>query len=343
MVAGRYTKSKVPGSRLNLATTSRPARATRFSRPTSFTLQRPPVILEWGSWVLRVGYCENHLPKHLIPYRLPEDKKIESGADWYAIVNALLHQCWDRLMSVPSSRRVIVLHPPFMPRAWEAAITQGLWNLGVPAFVFVCNLETPPLALEWQRGMVVHIGKTESHCMCHADGHGLRNTLQIVDCGYQQAVSDPDEVAVEWTKQMDEVWLNEGNPNSLLLAVAKCLQECPKEVRRDIASNIVFCGETVLVVPDLPRRVCERLQVVLKGTAPELEAPPSHLTPFPTNWKELAPLSDIVTAMSTGPYRADMVSWIGASLWASVWHRHDEDESHITWMYAPEKDVVPSS
>jgi hypothetical protein len=321
-------------SRLALAPTNRP-RPSRFSRPSSF--ERPPVVLEWGSWMLRVGTTEEHLPKHMVPYELP-DKLPQTAEEWYYTIIPLVNQCWDRLLlSNNTSRRVVVLHPPMMPRAWEAALTQAMWNLGVPALVFLSILDTPPLALEWQRGMIVHVGKTEAHCLAHADGHALQNTLQIVACGYQAAVSDASKVEPSWTSQMDQVWLNEKNPNSLLLAIAKGLEACPTQVRKDIAENIVFCGETIMIVPELPSKVCHRLKNILQGDALELEHA-SELTLLPLEWKKLQPLQP--TPRTTGPYRADMVSWIGASLWATVWNRHDEDDQHVPWTYAPTADEV---
>jgi hypothetical protein len=283
--------------------------------------------------MLKIGTIEDQLPKHMIPYELP-DKLPQSAEEWYFVINPLVIKCWDRLLlSSTASRRVVILHPPMMPLAWELALSQAMWNLGVPAVVYISMLDTPPLALEWQRGMIVHIGKTEAFCVAHADGHSLASTLQITPCGYQAAVPSVNKVETSWTLQMDQVWLNETNPNSLLIAVAKCLEACPTQVRKDVADNIVFCGETVMIVPELPFKLCNRLTEVFQGSAPELPEHTSVLTLVPLKWRKLSPLQ--VTPRSTGPYRVDMVSWIGASLWATVWSRHDEEDQLIEWTYAP--------
>lgn len=332
------SRSSVSSSRQSISSTGRP-RSSRFARPSSY--ERPPVVLEWGSWILRVGTIEDQLPKHLITYELPQNLP-QTAEEWYSIIKPLVMKCWDRLLfSNFASRRVVIIHPPMMPRAWEAAVSQALWNLGTPAMVFISMLETPPLALEWKCGMIVHIGKTEAFCLAHADGHGLANTLQISPCGYDSAVSDASKVESSWTLKMDEVWLNETNPNSLILAIAKCLITCPTQVRRDVADNIVFCGETVMLVPDIPSRVCDRLMGILKGSASDLPEHPSELTPLPLLWEALTPLK--VSPRSTGPYRADMVSWVGACLWVTVWNRHDEDDENIKWTYARTNDEEPGS
>jgi hypothetical protein len=229
---------------------------------------------------------------------------------------------------------------------------QSLFNLGVPAVTMICLLDTPPLALEWKRGMVVHVGKTEAYCVAHADGMTLHNTMQITKAGYSQAVNgDVEQVASSWTREMDYTWLNHTtNANSLLLAVAKCLEACPSDVRKQVAENIVFVGETVLIVPQLPLKLCKRLQVLLQeeGQAPELEQPETSpsalgddLTLFPMDWSKLKAL--VPQAMSTGPYRSDQVAWIGASLWATVWNRHDDDNVHIQWMHAPKEEPLVGS
>lgn len=330
-------RSSVKSSRLSLASSSR-LRSIRFVRPSSF--ERPPVVFEWGSWMLRIGTTEYELPKHMVPYDLPNNLP-QTAEDWYFIINPLVIQCWDRLLlSNTASRKVVILHPPMMPHAWEVALTQALWNLGVPALIYISILDTPPLALEWQRGMIVHVGKTEAYCLAHADGQRLQNTLQIAQCGYQEAAPDANKVEPAWTLQMDQIWLNEKNPNSLVLALAKSLEACPTQLRNDIADNLVFCGETVMIVPELPSKVCARLKSVLQGNAPELEHG-SELTLLPLDWKKLQPLQP--TPRTTGPYRGDMVSWIGASLWATVWNRHDEDDQHIQWIYAPNKKEASSS
>lgn len=155
-------------------------KSSRVSRSSSFgfTVERPPVILEWGSWILRVGHAEQHKPQHLIHWECGDMSKIRSEEEWYLIISPLVSQIWDRLMMDPSSRRVVCVTPLFIPRAWEAALKQALWNLGVPAVCFVSCLETVSYAMGWQRGLVVHVGRYEAQCLVVADGHALHNTFQ---------------------------------------------------------------------------------------------------------------------------------------------------------------------
>jgi hypothetical protein len=135
------------------------------------------VILEWTSFLVRVGYAEQHKPQHTVPWTDTKQTP-KTEREWYQIVGPLLERIWNMLMSAASTRRVVVLHPPYMERTWEAAMYKGLWNLGVPGIVFVNALEMVPIAMGWSRGMVIQVGMKETWCMAHVDGHGLKNTLQ---------------------------------------------------------------------------------------------------------------------------------------------------------------------
>jgi actin-related protein len=169
------------------------------SRQQAFSIssERPPVILEWTSFLIRVGYAEQCKPQHIIPWTTDNTKHQhqhtpKSEKEWYNIVGPLLERIWNHMLllssatssatssssSNTSTRRVVVLHPPYMERTWETAMYQGLWNLGVPGIVFINALEMVPIAMGWSRGMVIQVGMNETWCMAHVDGHGLTNTLQ---------------------------------------------------------------------------------------------------------------------------------------------------------------------
>jgi actin-related protein len=150
--------------------------------------ERPPVILEWTSCLVRVGYAEQHKPQHIVPWTLNHKDQVHdvvvaqqlaTTETWYQIIGPLLDQIFNFLLMIPpSTRRVVVLHPPYMERTWENAMIKGLYNLGVPAVVLVHSLETVHLAMGWSRGMVVQVGMKETWCMAHVDGHSLHHTLQ---------------------------------------------------------------------------------------------------------------------------------------------------------------------
>jgi hypothetical protein len=105
-------------------------------------------------------------------------KFAEAESRWYDAVSPIIRQTFDRLMVDPAARRVVVLASPHPLRTWEAAVKKALWNLGVPAVSFLNYLEVVPMAQGWQRGLVMHVGHDEAHCLAHVDGHTLPYTYQ---------------------------------------------------------------------------------------------------------------------------------------------------------------------
>lgn len=157
-------------------TSRRETRRSAFNAST----ERPPVIIEWTSFLVRIGYAEQHKPQHILRWtnEINEIETAKTEKEWYHIIGPLLERIWKMLMTLPSTRRVVLLHPPYMERTWEAAMLKGLWNLSVPAVAFINSLVTVPIAMGWSRGMVIQVGMNETWCMAHVDGHALESTLQ---------------------------------------------------------------------------------------------------------------------------------------------------------------------
>jgi len=333
MVVPRSHKSRV----IPIASQRKGPRLSSARSAFSVSTERPPVVIEWTSYLIRVGYAEKCKPLHIIPWRHDNNQTApKTEMEWHQIVGPMFEQIWNLLMTPPSTRRVVLIGPPYMERTWEVVVLRGLWNLGVPAVVLVNSLETVPIAMGWSRGMVVQVGMTETWCMAHADGHALKNTLQVVQSGYNSAAKVDGTVHTSWTTDMDKHWLNERNPESILMAVVKCLEASSIEVRRDLISNIVFCGDAIVLVPDIGRRVIERLRSILQHQTEILEEEPtSDLTIVPGSFTSLAPLAIAAQAISTFPHQPDTISWIGASLWATIRHHHDDEDAHVSWTFAP--------
>lgn len=165
---------------------------SRFSTSrthSNINLHRPPILLEWGSGFLRMGYAEQCRPTHLMPLDKTHNSQQarskpfcqRSTSQWYAILVPVMHQVYyDYLMETdPSTRRVVCCCSGLLRGdAWEEALLQIFWNLGVPAVTFVSGTQVVPLALGWKRGIVVAVGRDETHCMAHVDGHALQDTYQ---------------------------------------------------------------------------------------------------------------------------------------------------------------------
>jgi hypothetical protein len=307
--------------------------STSRSTTRSFNLERPPVILELGSTVVRVGYAEQSQPQHLIrlegsPLFGDDDddsnyskynysnlgtnkatnatrsSSSRTESDWYSKLAPLMERVYDCLMCKPSSRRVVCLYQrPYAPQAFRDAVDRHLWNRGVRALVRLDTIQVVPIALGFRRGLVVQVSREETVCVCHADGYVLPYTCQIVPGGYRDhlvlaartaarssggtgssgppATSTsasalhpttlllPSREALASTKLVEglpKLLSDAEDPHSLTGALLACLLGCPRDLRSDVVSNIIFCGDGVALLPDLPRLVVQRVRRVLEET-----------------------------------------------------------------------------
>jgi hypothetical protein len=166
--------------------------------------------------------------------------------------------------------------------------------------------------------------------------------FQAVPTGYKTVVEDSSKISCLWDDKMNMAWLDGNNPNSLMLALLKCLDACPLDARKDVIGNILFCGDTLVIMPDLGRRLALKLKEFLStlDDSSEDSEPYSgavgdlHLTMVPIATKQMKPLAGYVGLISTAPYRADLISWVGGSMHAALWHRHD-DQSPVQWVLPP--------
>ncbi|KAL3936503.1 MAG: hypothetical protein SGBAC_008189 [Bacillariaceae sp.] len=340
-------------------------RTNRFGARTAvrtFAISRTPIVLELNhSQILRVGYAEQSKPHHTLlldnndfaachhdaskPFSLNQNL---TETEWYNVLSPILSRVYDRLMCNPTTRRVVCVLPHLASSNMIQALKQMLWNKGVPAVTVWSNLEILPVAQGWKRGLIVHVSKEETVCVCHSDGHVLPYTYQSVPVGYQHLVETKAEqgeetkdhkLQLEWTPYMDDLFLNENNPNSAVVAVLKTMEDCPRDVRHNCVSNIVFAGEGVLLFPDLSRRVIQRVKSILEGDPVPLNLVTAEsqevMTHTPVDTKNLTALAPKLQLVSTHPNRPDWISWMGASLWAATWNKYDDEESSIKWNFAP--------
>ena len=360
--------------RRTLVSTTTTATSSRVGRLSSLALstsrfEPAPIILEISSTVIRVGFAgEKPEPKHVILIEGtifdPQDddskkmNKTKTESEWYLVLSPLIEQVYDRLMCKPSTRRVVCLYSNqrYTPLPFRRALKQHLWNRGVPATVELDPLEVLPIAQGWTRGLAVNVSREEAYCVCLADGYTLPYTYQMVPSGGYKNWLRPqtkngvtDYVLPEDPKTaMSD---NEKSVTSLVVAVLACLQKCPIDLRSTVVSNVVFCGDGVLLLPDLPRTVMKRVRDILQSknkedndddeTRNDKDASTSAISntiygSAPLNVADLQALAPSVALTSCAPYRADWICWAGASLWASVWNKYNDEETPIPWIFKKE-------
>jgi len=55
----------------------------------------------------------------------------------------------------------------------------------------------------------------------------------------------------------------------------------------------------------------------------------------PLDVGDLTSLASKIGLISCSPHRADWICWVGASLWASVWNKYNDEETPIPWSFQP--------
>ena len=362
----------------SLATTTASSRSrTGRSGVVTSRFEPNPIILEISSTVLRVGYADQNKPQHVIRMEDPifdttttddnendetptktktKSSKTKTESDWYRILSPLIDSVYDRLMCKPSSRRVVCLYSnqKYAPLQFQRALQQHFWNRGVSACVELDPLEVLPVSLGWTRGLGVHLNREEAYCVCLADNYALPYTYQMVPEGGYKHWLNHETNKFHGGKQEDVFPSSsdnndnyETNLQSLAVAILLCLQACPRDLRLHVVSNIVFCGDGVLLMPDLPRRVMKRVKEILENShtnsdekKDDKEDASSNRTTtvfgsVPLDVGDLTSLASKIGLISCSPYRADWICWVGASLWASVWNKYNDEETPIPWSFQP--------
>ena len=359
------------------ATSSRASRLTfrtissSNNRSTTDNPNQPPIVLDVGSTVLRVGYAGESRPQHLIEmehaifdsdYHLKADRtmagsdgdtaeeiikrkiRTKTESEWYLILSPLIEQMYDRLMCKPSTRRIVCLYSNqrYTSYSFRKALQQHMWNRGVPAMVEMDQLQCLPIAQGWKRGLVVQISREESVCIVSADGQLLSYTYQMVPYGYKTLLESRrtnDKTEYVFPKVSDD-----NAPMPLVSAILACLTSCPRDLRLHVVSNIVFCGDGVFLFPDLPRRtvkcvrhILQNNNVVFDDTSNNQEWKDDiseiNFARVPIDVTSLRSLSSSISLVSCAPYRADWVCFAGASLWVAIWNKYSDVETPIPWNY----------
>ena len=299
----------------------------------------------------------------------------DSAAVWYRYLAPLLQYAYQRLGLLVASttttrgdRKVVVLYREWdettMPRVVEHALLA----------VLIHTLQVPAVSLQgaaWSmipssfpmlsHLLVVHVGLDQASVVVHAAGETLRFTYQSVSLAETRAEFAATPQASSSSSSLDHaLYLDETHPNSLLVAMLKTLEACPRMDRKSVVQNLVFAGTGLLTQPHIPLLVTRQLQTVLAQAAAAAKAKSTRRTPRTTTTttttetteEEEDPAADteettqqplsvssstmIPLAVSswagdlhahvglvTCPVQPDHVVWLGASGWAASWFAKD--------------------
>lgn len=335
-------------TRMSSSSARRSRMAPRFPK-----VGRAPVILEFTSTTCRAGYAGDAQPRRQVILPLHNAVNTDTSNNnntatdslteilaTYHVAARLMQDVFDQLGQDPSERHCLIitqgLLSPLNHTDHVNRLQQVLWNLGVPAIRFLPSLQHVALALASPlpvstsaaiSGLVCLVTPSETHCVVFSSDAVLPFTYQVVP------TTD--------TADID----NSINLDKIVTALLHCLQACPRDLRKGAASNLTFAGEICTQQPVLGRQIARQLKLVLSSQPaaaqqqasasepdqePESDPPestttvtaspkPIEYTAVPVATSQLRVLADLIAVVHL-PFRPDLCTWIGVSLWAAAWH-----------------------
>jgi len=297
-----------------------------------------------------------------------QQRQNQSAEDLYRFWAPLLQQVYDNLGQDTKDRNAVVLLPDatleqeYIHANTKESILRVLLDvIGVPSVHVQPALQFLPFAFPMISTMtIVHLSKTTACTFIHSQGQSLPYTFQSVPL--DEGSTMWDEISTGWNRKLQRRYLDVTHPHSVLVALLKTVEDCPLPVRGDAIRNVVFAGEGVLYRPDLPIRITRRLKRILQhggervvddddddddddeGQNETLEHETTTTTTssmVPIALSNLKPLASMVglidTGATIGPYRPDLLVWIGATLWTSHNHQHNPDA--FSWITNKKKEM----
>lgn len=305
------------------------------------------MLLQIDECTIRAGTVADAAPRRIFPFNmtLNDDGKsgLQSMETLYRFWAPLLQDVFDNLGQDTKDRRAFVLLPDpnlesdYIRVTTKEVILRVLLDvIGVPSVSLQPELSFLPYAFPMLSTMlIVHVGSKTGSSFVHSRDRSLPFTFQTVPLE-----ASPDElrniVSNDWTSKLERQYLDASYPNSLIFAILKTLECCPLPLRREAIQNIVFSGEGVVYRPDVPVRVARQLKRILEqGKLPD-EQPEQEPGPYPdvlgmipislSTLKPLASSIGLIDIQGTiGSYRYDLLSWLGASLFASQSSQNNPD------------------
>ena len=334
------------------ATPASVRRRTTRSRLAATPVSRSPVMLEIVSHsVLYAGHVGQPRAQHLVAIR-PTPSAKATSAEYYRIYAPVIQTAYSMLGQDPKERRVIVLMDDglYRNRHHQQALRRILLqDAKAPACCFHPSIQMIPTCFPPKREkphqdamLIVQFTLKEAHCIAYASGHSLEYTYQVAADSKEKG--DPSMKNADWI-QTQNSWLSSGNDGTSLLvrAILQCIAACPRETRRGVVHNIVFCG--IIADTNFDINFAKGLRAALKS---QQHAPPTSKdddedagSASPLQWATSTPISDSqdlrslaehVSVVKLGSLRPDLLPWLGASVWAKHWHGIDPEATNFRWI-----------
>lgn len=308
-----------------------PAPPRRRLPRTKISVAPPPLLLEITERFVRVGYAGQAQPKHLVPLA-PRSFGLETtAAQYYHYYRPVLQNVLSFVSQGLKERKVLVITDfglRILKTVEEALERILLHDINAAAVAFVASLEMAGFSLRLPDSLVVYFARSEAHCVAFSANQVLEYTYQCCRTTTRtHGTTTTKTLQAERNKVLDNIC----DPG-IVMCILKCLEACPRSVRKAIIANIVVAGDVFDTRTSV--LIARQVRAVLRGD--ELQSQPQEgpyeefLTSTPVNLNELSQLSENVGLVKT-VLRPDLLAWIGANVWAAYWHSVDSEAACFQW------------
>jgi hypothetical protein len=316
------------------------ARSSQRQAPhkTNARLTRPPVLIQIGNAQVRAGLVGQAHAKTFVsfePTRVNTSScsSDSSAVDFYSLYAPLLEQALALVAQDCAERRAIVVFDAgglYWSKHAENALSKIILEAGFLAVRFAASIEMVACAFPMLTTMlIVDCTETEGHCLVYSGQQSLKFTYQA--CPYTNTSDARGAAAVTDLASLQDHQLK--SVPDLAVAVLKCLEACPRELRKEAIHNIVFSGR--VYGHTVPIAVARCVRDILRGNVSENQTTQPIVGNYsamelggrvPVQVSTLKSLSESVSVVQLADFlRPDLLAWLGASLWATYWHENDPD------------------
>lgn len=323
-------------------------------QPTSSKkkLDPAPILIELSlqALIVKAGLAGQPSAHLILPLpRLTKPALSITMQDYYQSFSPVIQQLLQLLPQevIPISKRKAVvlfdsgltLHEPLR----KALLRIILDAIQCPAVTFFSSLLMIGLSLMLPSTgaestcLAVYMTEQEAHCIIYSSHQAWPFTYQStgIRADYQPAATVLETI-MHWTSA-------EG-VQQVALAILKCLEACPRDIRRTAIGNLFFCGSATNDAIGV--RIARQVQSILRGqdeltgdtitgtpTSSDSSAMAFELVSVPVSIRSLQPLAESVSVIALPDgIRPDLAVWIGGSIWVNRLHQRDSDAPEFQWI-----------
>jgi hypothetical protein len=275
-----------------------------------------------------------------------------TGEEYYMCYCPLMQQLLNYISHDPvfSERRVIVIFDSglYIHRPLQDALTRiFLEVLPCQAVTFISAMQVVGMSLilpsREATSLVVYLTGTEAQCIISSSHQALGFTYHSTGTRPNDTYSNNNQRATTLL-EVTSYWASEEGATQVVVAILKCLDACPRPLRRDAIHNLYFCG--IAANDAISIRIAKRLQSTLiakdlspmssetsSDDSPTTASNSDFVTSLPIAISNLQALADLVSVVALpDSIRPDSSVWMGASLWASrLQKQQSEVVSSVQW------------